>query len=505
MRQTSFYPALFIVAVYAVTMPLQIRALVQTKMSSSKASWRVPQTSQKRVRPVQKKPEVLLPAKLVEHASPHEPKKLIEKIKATKNRIAVTVNKEFKRKYLKSDFFAEYDSDIDVTPFDYSVLSLPFLLNVITIVWISGENYFVEEMDTELYYSLIQIKKVFQTMYPKISWNGELYPLKLVDHILPTVSDNHQPAKERTAILYSGGIDSTSTALAHLDKKQLLITAWGHWDIPLNQSHLWYIRKRKTEELAQKYGNEASFIKSNYSSFLKWEYLSSITPEIPKWRLGAVEGLGWAGLTAPLLLAKGYPVLRIASSHTWLYPYPAASSPYVDNNIALCGLRFLHDQYELSRSAKIAFIVKTIKEKQLEIPFLKICPYEKKNDKNCLTCRKCVSSIIGFYAVGEDPKRYGMPISLYHACTRALALIAPTKLNCYTILYFKGIQERIRERIAKGEKIPKELLSILSIDLDKKIPIEADIQEKINRKELQRLLPAVQMPVTIDGILVDNS
>lgn len=432
-------------------------------------------------------------------ASEHPaPLKLIEGIKVTKNRLSVSVNKEFKRKYLKSDFFAVYEDDVRLEQFDYSVLSLPFLLNVIAIVWISGNTYYVDEMDTELYHSLMRIKKVFQTMYPKTLWNGELQPIKLVAH------DYTQPAgmQERTAILFSGGIDSTSTAYAHLDKKQLLITAWGHWDIPLNEPSLWNKRKKKTLTFAQKFGNEATFIKSNYSSFLKWEYLSQITPEIPKWRLGAVEGLGWAGLTAPILLAKGYPVLRIASSHTWLYPYPSASSPYIDNNITLCGLRVIHDQYDMTRSEKIAFIAQTINEKNLEKPFLKICSYEKKSDKNCCICRKCLSSIMGFFAVGEDPKQYGMPISLSLAYARTRALLAPTKLNFYTILYFKGVQERIRSRRAKGEQVPKELLALASLDLDKKVAIEEKLQEKINWREMQKHLPELPIPSTIDGMPV---
>ena len=47
-------------------------------------------------------------------------------------------------------------------------------MNVIAIVWISGNTYYVDEMDTEFYHSLIRIKKVFKTMYPKTAWNGEL-------------------------------------------------------------------------------------------------------------------------------------------------------------------------------------------------------------------------------------------------------------------------------------------------------------------------------------------
>lgn len=108
-----------------------------------------------KARPVQAEPPTLFSQKTM-------PVKLIEGIKVARNRLSVAVNREFKRKYLKSDFFAEYDPEILLEQYDYSVLSLPFLLNVITIVWISGETYYVDEMDTELYYSLLRIKKSFR-------------------------------------------------------------------------------------------------------------------------------------------------------------------------------------------------------------------------------------------------------------------------------------------------------------------------------------------------------
>ena len=424
--------------------------------------------------------------------------KLIEEIKVTKNKLSVVVNKEFKEKYLKAHFFAEYDPDILLDHFDYSVLSMSFILNVIGIVWISGNIYYVDEMDTQLYHSLERIKKVFQTMYPHTSWDGELRARTLVDHSFAQPVDT----KERTAILFSGGIDSTSTAFAHLDKRQLLITAWGHWDLPLHEQELWKTRRKKIVSFAQQFGNKATFIKSNYTSFLNWEYLSRITPEIPKWRLGAVEGLGWAGLVAPILLTKGYPNLRIASSHTWLYPYPSAASPFIDNNIEFCGLRVLHDQYDFTRMAKIEFIARVCKQKKCEKPFLKICSLEKKNDLNCCNCRKCLSSIMGFFACGENPKDYGMPLSLTTAWARTRALLAPTKLNEYTILYFKSIQKRIQARIAAGEDMPKELLSLAQINFDKKIAVEENIQQKINLHDLHRLLPSLEIPKMVDDMPV---
>jgi hypothetical protein len=417
--------------------------------------------------------------------SAHE-NELIKKIHVRNNFVKVEINTQFKKQYLVDDFFAEYDSSVNLEGFDYSILSMPFIMNAISIIWISGETYTVEEMDTELYQSLQRVKKVFQYMYPKTRWDGELKPKKLVSH----PGDFSELEKtSKTALLYSGGIDSTSTGFAHLDKKQLLITAWGHWDLPLNESELWKKRKKRTEEFAQKYGNQASFIRSNYTEFLNWQYLSQLSPEISKWRLGAVEGLGWAGLTAPLLLTKKYPILRIASSHTWRYPYPSASSPFIDNNLYFCGLRVLHDQWDMTRLMKVQFISSQCDLKSCEKPYLKICPLKKNHDGNCGACRKCLSSALCFFAIGRNPQHFGLSVSLEAAVKATKELLTPTKLNFYTILLFKEVQEVIAHRIKKGEKIPEQLRALLDINLDKKIAFDTEKQHKLEWNILMSFLP----------------
>ncbi len=414
---------------------------------------------------------------------------LIQKISVHHNKLSITPHEGFKKKYLKGNFFAEYDTDINLEQFDYSVLSMPFIMNVISIVWISGKTYYVDEMDTELCASLKRVKKVFKTMYPKTTWKGKLRARKLVDH---PRTFKEKRKKERTGLLYSGGIDSTSSAFGHLDKKQLLITAWGHWDLPLYEESLWKKRRKKIEAFAHAWGNKTSFIRSNYTSFLKWEYLATLTKEITKWRLGAVEGLGWAGLTAPILLSKKYPVLRIASSHTWRYPYPAAASPFVDNNLKFCGLRVLHDQFDMTRLNKIEFICTTCKEKGIKPPFLKICSLEKKYDANCGACRKCLSSAIGFLVIDENPQKYGIKLDRKTAASKTLDLLAPKKLNYYTILLFKELQETITQRLAEGKPVPGELKAFLAIDFDEKIPFDVTCQHKLDWDEMLTLLPDKQ-------------
>ena len=164
-------------------------------------------------------------------------------------------------------------------------------------------------------------------------------------------------------------------------------------------------------------------------------------------------------------------------------------------------MRLIHDQFDLTRMAKIELIAKHSKNLQAK-PFLKICSLEKQNDKNCCNCRKCISSIIGFFAIGEDPKLFGMPLSLHEAVTRTRELLAPHKLNYYTILYFKGVQQRIQKRLDAGEQVPAELASLISLDMDKKYAFDTAKQQRISWKEMQELLPGLEIPEVIDNMSV---
>ncbi len=410
-------------------------------------------------------------------------KDLITEISVTKNRLSIRVNKEFKKKYLTGDFFVEYEPDISLEKFDYSILSMPFLMNVVSIVWISGETYYLDEMDAELYESLKRVKKVFEVMYPKTSWHGELKARKLVPHQRPFSED-----PTTTAVLFSGGVDSVSAALGLRNKKLLLITAWGHWDLPLSNKDLWKTRSRKIQELGESFGNRTTSLRSNYTSMLNYQYLSQLSPEIPKWRLGAVEGLGWAGLTAPILLSKGITTLHIASSHTWCYPYPSAASPFIDNNLRFCGLRVLHDQFNLTRLQKVAYIDAVYNKLDLEKPFLKICSYEKSQDGNCQECRKCLTTILCFEALGIDPCQYGLPNSA-GISQKILALFKEPKLNYYTIVLGKEIQETIYKCKAQGVSLDLYLEKFLTINFDTKVAFDIAPQAKLDWSTMISLLP----------------
>ena len=294
---------------------------------------------------------------------------LIKNLVIKQNSIKVEVEDGFKNDYLADDFFVSYEQDVDLSVLDRSLLIIPFIMNVYSIILISGKDYYVDSLDMDLYYSLIRVKQILQRLYPKTKWEGNLIPGRLVKN-MPRVPLK-DPNKE-FALLFSGGLDSTSSALSSLDSKMLLITLRGHWNVPLDDGGIWEKQKKTTQSLAKRYGHSSTFVSSNFSEFLNWDFLESLSPEVETWRFDTAEGIGLFGLVVPLLYLKGYSVLRIASSSTWAYPWPSSANPLIDNNLLFANnFRLEHDQFDLSRADKIELISDLVKKGRIQRPHLK--------------------------------------------------------------------------------------------------------------------------------------
>ena len=335
---------------------------------------------------------------------------LIKTIQVTQRIVLkIEVHEEFKKSYLLDDFFAEYGFDIDLSRIDSSILVLPFILNVIPIVWISGQNYSIESMDKDMYNALKTVKEVLKRLYPKISWKGNLIPRQLVENVPQGPLKN--PEKE-CALLFSGGLDSTSAALANLDKNLLLITMRGQWDVPLEKNKLWEEREKGFREFAKRYGHTNAFVRSNYSAFLNWDVLDNLSPEISSWRIDTTEGIGMFGIAAPILYSKGYSLLRMAASHTWEYPWPSAANPLIDDNLVFAGkFRLMHEHFNYARADKLELIINLVKKGLIDRPLMKVCDGQNANNCRRYSCSKCIPTAFMLLALGENPRLYGLTMS----------------------------------------------------------------------------------------------
>jgi len=295
-----------------------------------------------------------------------------------KNKIIVKANEQFSKQFVKEDFFAEYDETIDLTKLDESIVTIPFILNIVPVVWFCNKKYSLEVMDEDLYYSLQKIREIFRLFYPQHTWAGELVPKKLVSNIPPSSSQQDEPI---LAILFTGGLDSVNASLSHIDTKQLLITAWGA-DVKVKAEQEWQRVFDQVKQFAHTYGPAHTFIKSNFREFVKTRYLYT---KFSRWWVRVSHGLSFTGLVAPLLVQKNIPTLLISSTFTVKHPDPHGVHPAIDNNISFAGKKVYHADGDKDRVQKIQNINALCTRKKLTLPCLRVC-WADPLGGNCLTC-----------------------------------------------------------------------------------------------------------------------
>ncbi len=358
-------------------------------------------------------------------------------------------------------------------------------MNVISLVWVSGQDYQIEEMDIEVFQSLERIKKVFEVMYPKTPWKGRLIPKKLVPH-------KPQPKRsDRIALLFSGGVDSTVSSFYHRDTSQLLITAWGQSGLPLQERALWEEIQNRVTAFARLYGHENAFFKSNYYYFLDLTKLKDISPEIVTWRIDTIEDIGWAGLIAPILFSKGINSLFIAASETWQGNIGSAMNPYIDGNIRFAGITVNHDLFSMSRFDKIKYLVDLCNRGIVQKPQLVICQ-KPGGIITCSSCEKCCLTTALLLGAHANPQEYGFPHGYVQSARNVKTMLQKQdSFDPTTMQQYKDLQ-----KIVQAE--PNEHLSWLNdIDFSKKeIDYVKPGTHYFKWSDLEALFPALRAEVT---------
>ncbi len=404
---------------------------------------------------------------------------LIDKIVVNKNNLVIEVHDSFKRRYLKGDFFVRYQDDINLEELDSSLLIVPLLLNVITIIWASGETYTIPALDRDLWFSLEKVKKVFKRMYPQTNWEGSVIPKRLVKHDFTFDADG-------VAHMFSNGLDSICSSLLHKDDKQLLITVQGHVDTPINDQKVWNKIQNENRIFAQEHGFDNTFLCSNYYHILKRSALHNLSPEISHWRTAAVEGLGWTGLTIPLLICKGYNHLRIASSISWDCPFVHAANPFVDNNITCAGVSVEHDGFEYSRVQKCKVFKECVQKYNIKKPYMRVCAAST-DATNCCVCLKCIQTIHGLWAVGENHQEYGFNLDSDKIIT-ATKKELQKKYSRFKLWHFECIQRLLRDRVSSGEELSSYLNWFMQYDFSQHAKEEKKRHPRVDWKSFLDLL-----------------
>lgn len=321
----------------------------------------------------------------------------LDKIKKQKNRVSFlfTVSNGLKKYFTGKEFFIEYSDNIESVP--NSVLAIPFTANVMPIIWVSDSELLLDEIDEDFYDCLNKVAEGYESIFDGVKFKGKLTAGKKV---------KNQPNGDKSAMFYSGGLDSTQTLINHYKENPDLLSIWGS-DIKCDNFEGWRIVQQGLIEGAKQFGLDNIIIRSSFRAFDNECALDNDYSAVLKdgWWHGVKHGLGLLGHVAPLAYLRKYNKFYIASTYSEHYgKVRCASTPTTDNKVKFAGCQVIHDGYEFSRQNKIYNLVEFAKS---DFPVkLHVC-WESQSGDNCCRCEKCYRTIFGILTENGDPEAFG--------------------------------------------------------------------------------------------------
>lgn len=333
----------------------------------------------------------------------------IDKVIIYSNRIEVHfITSDHLRNLFKENllFWAEYNIDISGVP--KSIAVIPFICSILPIIWITNSKLIVEEIDSDFYNSINEIKQGYIEMFPMMNFDGSINATSIVDN------SKNQEIRKNVVCLFSGGIDAFATLLAHIGERPQMVTIWGA-DVRLKDESSWNNVEKHVAKTANDFNlMQPIFVKSNFTEMLLMhacDKLVSISND-NYWH-GFQHGIGLISLCAPIAYANVIYTIYIASTFTFKDKgkITCASDPTIDNHLHFCGTQVWHDQYDKNRQQKISLITNFCKTNNKHI-HLRTCFMQEAKGDNCCKCEKCLRTIFGILAEDENPINYGYNISL---------------------------------------------------------------------------------------------
>lgn len=332
----------------------------------------------------------------------------VSNITIEKNKLFVKfiVSDNLKIYFKEMSFWAEYSEDISDTP--NSIAIIPFLCNVLPLVWVTDSDFVFDEIDATFYDNIHKIKKGYIEMYPMLKFGGNII-------IRSTINNKKDDfCTKNVACLFSGGIDAFATLFAHIKEMPQLISIWGA-DIKLKDDKSWFVAKNHIDNTANACNLQTPInIKSNFVEFLDQIECNRLVQSTKfNYWYGLQHGIGLLSLCAPIAYSKSIGIIYIAGSFTIKEKglIPCASDPSIDNNVCFAGTRVWHDLYDKNRQQKVTLISSYCEENKLRIK-LRTCYMPNANGGNCCICEKCLRSIYGILAEGDDFKNYDYNINI---------------------------------------------------------------------------------------------
>ena len=396
-----------------------------------------------------------------------------------------STSSELRKFFSDTKFVIEYPIGVSAVP--DAVAAIPFVCNVLPIVWLTNSKLCLPELDQDFYECIPQVRAGYEKIFPESAFLGEVIPEKIVAC--------ETPAKGGTAALFSGGLDATQTLISHINENPHLISIWGS-DIRYDNQKGWDVVHQGIAETAQRFALPDVVIRSNFREFDKEnvcdrEFAGQLKDG---WWHGVKHSMGLLGHVAPYVYLMKLKTVYIASSNC-----PAdglvrcASSPWTDNYVRFAGCQVVHDGYEYSRQDKAHNVVEFCKETG-NILKLHAC-WESQKGSNCECCEKCYRTMTAIIAEGGDPVEFGFKNAKTTIKSMRYCIIESSRLSKHLAEHhWLHIQKRILANVDLVKQGPywKNVKWLCKTDFMQfhkaKMPVEFRLRRKLATCKLYQVL-----------------
>lgn len=306
-----------------------------------------------------------------------------------------------------------YDCDgapLDLSSVPESVLVIPFLCDVLPIIWLEDDTLFVDSVDEDFYNCIKDIQNEYCAVFGELFGGGRICTLSIEKNTIGNRS-------RRSGLFYSGGVDSNYSLLSHLDERPILQLVWGNMDMHYENEEGFQRLYRNAQATAGTYGVPLIVIHSNYRCILNRVALNAKYEGILKirWWLGVQHLLALSGLSAPCNYVKNIATQYVAPTYSEEMKIEHTRYPENVDVIRYFGCQ-IHQDPTIMRQEKVKVIVDEVNRSGHQME-LHVC-FRAQNGENCCTCEKCATTILELMAEGADPSDYGFNIdeSIINAC-----------------------------------------------------------------------------------------
>ena len=331
---------------------------------------------------------------------------ILAKLERSGSRIAATPGPGLLGTYFTEDLIVEADG-IDLSDVAEEIAAMPLLLNAAPIVWRLGGDWRSSHVDPALAGSLASVREAMRSLWPAYQWAGNVAGG-------PPEPPQETPRNGRTALLFSGGLDSTFSGMRLLEERPILVTVHGGLDLKLGDDAAWQAVRSSAYELAEKFDLKVITVRSNFVSVLSPK-VSELCPGLPaSWWAAIQHGMGLTGVVAPIMAAVGADKLVVSATHTSGHAGGWGSHPKLEGQLRWSAGSVNHYGYDHSRTDKVHAVAEIARTRGVAPPKLLVCTATGRSE-NCLRCSKCLRTLGSVLVAGEQPEELGFDISYANA------------------------------------------------------------------------------------------